>query len=331
LTTQKKLRYHHKPFLKSNMQWNLEQATELSQKPLFDVIFQARQVHCENHNPNEVEIATLCSIKTGSCPEDCKYCPQSAHHNTGLEKKPLMDKEEILKHAIEAKNSGATRFCMGAAWRKLHEKDTEKMCEIIAAVKDLGIETCATFGTINKQQAISMKEAGLDYYNHNLDTSEEFYDKIITTRPYAERLETLDNVADAGINICCGGIVGMGETFEDRLKMLVTLSKLKHQPNSIPINMLVKAKGTPLENAKDVDPFEYIRLVAITRIMFPKAFVRLSAGRFNMSEEMQAMCFMAGANSIFYGEKLLTTQNNDSNSDLELLKKLDLQQMIKRS
>lgn len=310
-------------------QWNLHEAVELSKIPLFDLIFQAREVHKQNHNANEVEIATLCSIKTGSCPEDCKYCPQSAHYNTGLKKEPLMVKEEILQHAKKAKESGATRFCMGAAWRRLHAKDTEKMCDIISSVKALGIETCATFGTLTKDQACAIKESGLDYYNHNLDTSEDFYDEIITTRPYEERLKTLEYVGEAGINICSGGIVGMGETFEDRLKMLITLSKLPVQPNSIPINMLVKAKGTPLENAKDVDVFEYIRLVAITRIMFPKAFVRLSAGRFNMSEEMQAMCFMSGANSIFYGEKLLTTQNNDSNEDLNLLKKLDLKQMQK--
>lgn len=309
------------------MQFTIEEAKKLYETPFFELISKAREVHKANHNAEEIEIATLCSIKTGSCPEDCKYCPQSAHYNTGLKKEPLMDKEEILKHATKAKESGATRFCMGAAWRKLHEKDTEKMCEIISSVKNLGIETCATFGTLSKEQAISIKNAGLDYYNHNLDTSEEFYDKIITTRPYQERLQTLEYVAEAGINICCGGIVGMGETIEDRLKMLITLTKLSVQPNSIPINMLVKAKGTPLENAKNIDPFEYIRLVAVTRIIFPKAFVRLSAGRFNMSDEMQALCFMAGANSIFYGEKLLTTENNDSNADLTLLQRLNLKQM----
>jgi len=309
--------------------WTIQEALDLSKTPFFELISKAMEVHKANHNANEVEIATLCSIKTGSCPEDCKYCPQSAHYNTGLKKEPLMDKEEILKHAKNAKESGATRFCMGAAWKKLHAKDTEKMCDIISSVKALGIETCATFGTLTQEQACAMKAAGLDYYNHNLDTSEEFYDKIITTRPYSEHIETLEHVADAGINICCGGIIGMGETFEDRLKMLVTLSKMKVQPNSIPINMLVRAKGTPLENAKPIDSFEYIRLVAITRIMFPKAFVRLSAGRINMSDEMQAMCFMSGANSIFYGEKLLTTQNNDTNSDLNLLTRLDLVQMKK--
>ncbi|MFT4967105.1 MAG: biotin synthase [Candidatus Deianiraeaceae bacterium] len=310
-------------------QWTIDEALTLSKIPLFDLIFQARNVHAQHHNAQEVEIATLCSIKTGSCPEDCKYCPQSAHYNTGLKKEPLMDKEEILSNAKKAQETGATRFCMGAAWRKLHKKDTEYMCDIISSVKALGIETCATFGTLDAEQAVSMKDAGLDYYNHNLDTSEEFYSKIITTRPYQERLDTLKYVADAGINICCGGIVGMGETFEDRLKMMITLSNLEKQPDSIPINMLVKVKGTPLENAKNIDSFEYIRLVAITRIMFPKAFVRLSAGRVNMSEEMQAMCFMSGANSIFYGDKLLTTENNDSNTDLELLKRLDLKQMKK--
>lgn len=308
--------------------WTIDEALDLLKMPFFELVSKAREVHKANQNENEVEIATLCSIKTGSCPEDCKYCPQSAHYNTGLKKEPLMDKEEILKHAIEAKNSGATRFCMGAAWKKLHEKDTDKMCDIISSVKALGIETCVTLGTLTKEQALKMKMAGLDFYNHNLDTSEEFYDKIITTRPYKDRLDTLENVGEAGINICCGGILGMGETMEDRIKMLVTLSNLPVQPSSIPINMLVRVKGTPLENANTIDSFDYIRIVAIARIMFPKAFVRLSAGRNNMTDEMQALCFMAGANSIFYGEKLLTTQNNDSNEDLQLLERLDLRQKV---
>lgn len=305
-------------------QWNLEEVTSLIQIPIFELIFQAREIHKANHNLSEVEIATLCSIKTGSCPEDCKYCSQSAHYNTGLKKEPLMDKEEILQHAIEAKNAGATRFCMGAAWKKLHEKDTDKMCDIISSVKNLGIETCVTLGTITNEQAHKMKNAGLDFYNHNLDTSEEFYSKIVTTRPYQDRLTTLANVADAGINICCGGILGMGETMEDRIKLLVTLSKLPVQPASIPINMLVRIKGTPLENAEHIDSFDYIRIVSVTRIMFPQAFVRLSAGRAYMNDEMQALCFMAGANSIFFGDKLLTTQNNRQNDDLQLLKKLNL-------
>ena len=307
-------------------QWNLNEALELLKMPFFELVSKAREIHTTNQNPSEVEIATLCSIKTGSCPEDCKYCPQSAHYNTGLQKEPLMDKEEILRHAKAAKDSGATRFCMGAAWKKLHEKDTDKMCDIISSVKSLGIETCVTLGTLTKEQAQKMKIAGLDFYNHNLDTSEEYYDKIITTRPYKDRLDTLENVGEAGINICCGGILGMGEAMEDRVKLLVTLSKLPVQPASIPINMLVRVKGTPLENAKTIDSFDYIRIVAIARIMFPKAFVRLSAGRNNMSDEMQALCFMAGANSIFYGEKLLTTENNDQNEDLQLLQRLNLVQ-----
>jgi biotin synthase len=307
-------------------QWNLNEALELLKMPFFELVSKAREIHTTNQNPNEVEIATLCSIKTGSCPEDCKYCPQSAHYNTGLKKEPLMDKEEILRHAKAAKDSGATRFCMGAAWKKLHEKDTDKMCDIISSVKSLGIETCVTLGTLTKEQAQKMKIAGLDFYNHNLDTSQEYYDKIITTRPYKDRLDTLENVGEAGINICCGGILGMGEAMEDRVKLLVTLSKLPVQPASIPINMLVRVKGTPLENAQSVDSFDYIRIVAIARIMFPKAFVRLSAGRNNMSDEMQALCFMAGANSIFYGEKLLTTENNDANEDLQLLQRLNLVQ-----
>ena len=309
--------------------WNVNEALELLKMPFFELVSKAREIHKENQNASEVEIATLCSIKTGACPEDCKYCPQSAHYNTGLKKEPLMEKEEILKHAIEAKNSGATRFCMGAAWKKLHEKDTDKMCDIISSVKALGIETCVTLGTLTKEQALKMKMAGLDFYNHNLDTSEEYYDKVITTRPYKDRLDTLENVGEAGINICCGGILGMGEAMEDRVKLLVTLSNLAVQPASIPINMLVRVKGTPLENADAIDSFDYIRIVAIARIMFPKAFVRLSAGRANMSDEMQALCFMAGANSIFYGEKLLTTENNDANEDLRLLERLNLVQMRK--
>lgn len=304
--------------------WNHEEVISLLQTPIFELIFKARETHKANHNVNEVEIARLCSIKTGACPEDCKYCPQSAHYNTGLPKEPLMDKEEILKHAGEAKNAGATRFCMGAAWKKLHEKDTDKICDIISSVRALGIETCVTLGSVTKEQARKMKNAGLDFYNHNLDTSEEYYRKIITTRPYQDRIDTLENIADAGINICCGGILGMGETMEDRAKMLVSLSGLPVQPASIPINMLVRVKGTPLENAKTIDPFDYIRMVATTRIMFPKAFVRLSAGRASMSDEMQALCFMAGANSIFFGDKLLTTQNNSQNDDLQLLQRLGL-------
>jgi biotin synthase len=309
--------------------WTVNEALELLKMPFFELVSKAREVHKVSQNANEIEIATLCSIKTGSCPEDCKYCPQSAHYNTGLKKEPLMEKEEILRHAKAAKESGATRFCMGAAWKKLHEKDTDKMCDIISSVKALGIETCVTLGTLTKEQALKMKMAGLDFYNHNLDTSEEYYDKVITTRPYKDRLDTLENVGEAGINICCGGILGMGEAMEDRVKMLVTLSNLAVQPASIPINMLVRVKGTPLENADAIDSFDYIRIVAIARIMFPKAFVRLSAGRSNMSDEMQALCFMAGANSIFYGEKLLTTENNDSNEDLQLLQRLNLVQMRK--
>lgn len=308
------------------MKYTENEVLSLFEMPLMDLLLKAHLIHRENHEANKVQLSSLCSIKTGSCPEDCKYCSQSAHYKSGLEKEPLMDIEKILEEAKSAKAKGAERFCMGAAWRKLHDRDTENICNIIKEVKNLGLETCMTLGMVSGQQAVKMKEAGLDYYNHNLDTSREFYPNIITTRTYDDRLETLANVAGAGINVCSGGILGIGETRTDRIKLLLELASLSPQPNSVPINSLVPIKGTPLgENAK-IDNFEFIRTVAVARILMPKAVVRLSAGRMEMTQEMQAMCFFAGANSCFYGEKLLTTENAEMNSDLELFKKLGINQ-----
>ena len=292
--------YHN---LDQNIQqdWQVEEVLKLFSMPFSDLIFKASNLHRQFHNPNEVQISTLLSIKTGACPENCKYCPQSAHYNTGLEKESLMAIEKILESAESAKKAGASRFCMGAAWRSLHDRDVEKICEIVEAVKETGLETCMTLGMLTDSQSKKLKEAGLDYYNHNIDSSEEFYSEIISTRNFADRLNTLKNVREAGLNVCSGGIVGMGEAREDRAKMLIVLANLPKQPESVPINMLVKVKGTPLENVANLDPFEFIRTIAVARIMMPKTKVRLSAGREEMNEQTQALCFLAGANSIFYG------------------------------
>ena len=289
------------------------------------MIFKAATIHREYHNPNQVQISTLLSIKTGSCPEDCKYCPQSAHYNTGLKKEPFMDIDKVVEAAIQAKEAGASRFCMGAAWRNLHDRDLEKVCNMVKEVKKLGMETCVTLGMINKDQSQKLKDAGLDYYNHNIDTSPKYYKEIISTRSFEDRLNTLQNIREAGINTCCGGIVGMGEEQSDRAMMLVTLANLPEHPGSVPINKLVKVKGTPLENTNTVDDFEFIKTIAIARIMMPKSFVRLSAGREEMSDQTQALCFLAGANSIFYGEKLLTTKNPENEKDLKLFAKLGIE------
>ena len=307
---------------KKTQDWQVEEVLELFSMSFNDLIFRASTLHRQNHNPNEVQISTLLSIKTGACPENCKYCPQSAHYDTGLEKQALMPIDKILESAENAKKAGASRFCMGAAWRSLHDRDVEKICEIVEAVKETGLETCMTLGMLTDSQSKKLKEAGLDYYNHNIDSSEEFYSEIISTRNFADRLNTLKNVREAGLNVCSGGIVGMGETREDRAKMLIVLANLPKQPESVPINMLVKVKGTPLENVANLDPFEFIRTIAVARIMMPKAKVRLSAGREEMNEQTQALCFLAGANSIFYGEKLLTTQNPQTQKDQELFAKL---------
>ncbi|MFZ9180641.1 MAG: biotin synthase BioB [Rickettsiales bacterium] len=308
----------------NNANWQIEEVIKLFSMPFNDLIFKASSLHREFHNPNQVQISTLLSIKTGGCPENCKYCPQSAHYDTGLQKQALMPIDEIVASANNAKKAGASRFCMGAAWRSLHDRDVEKICEIVQAVKDTGMETCMTLGMLTEKQSKQLKEAGLDYYNHNIDSSEEFYAEIISTRNFQDRLNTLKNVREAGMNVCSGGIVGMGETREDRAKMLIILANLPKQPESVPINMLVRVKGTPLENTQELDQFEFIRTIAVARIMMPKSKVRLSAGREEMNEQTQALCFLAGANSIFYGEKLLTTQNPQMQKDQELLSKLGM-------
>lgn len=305
-------------------EFSVEEVLALFALPFNDLLFKAAEIHRQFHDPNEVQISTLLSIKTGSCPENCKYCPQSAHYDTGLEKSGLMKMDEILKAANAAKQAGASRFCMGAAWRSLHDRDVENICEVVKEVGKTGLETCLTLGMLTDSQSKKLKEAGLDYYNHNIDSSPEFYSEIISTRNFEDRLNTLKNVREAGLNVCSGGIVGMGEKREDRAKMLIVLANLPKQPESVPINMLVKVAGTPLEKVEDLDEFEFIRTIAIARIMMPKSKVRLSAGRENMSEQTQALCFFAGANSIFYGEKLLTTDNPETQRDDALLKKLGI-------
>jgi biotin synthase len=304
--------------------WTVAQAQALFDKPLLELLFEAQTVHRQHFDPQQVQVSTLLSIKTGACPEDCKYCPQSSRYKTGLESERLMQVEQVLESARQAKAAGSTRFCMGAAWKNPHERDMPYLQQMVQGVKALGMETCMTLGMLDGTQAERLAEAGLDYYNHNLDTSPEFYGSIITTRTYQERLDTLDKVREAGIKVCSGGIVGLGETVSDRAGLLVQLANLPTPPESVPINMLVKVKGTPLADNADVDPFDFIRTIAIARIMMPSSYVRLSAGREQMSEQTQAMCFMAGANSIFYGCKLLTTPNPDEDKDLQLFRKLGL-------
>lgn len=300
----------------------MSQVTELFNKPLIDLLFEAQQIHRQHFDPRQVQVSTLLSIKTGACPEDCKYCPQSARYKTGLEAERLMEVEQVLESARQAKNAGSTRFCMGAAWKNPNDRDMPYLEQMVKGVKALGLESCMTLGTLTDSQAQRLAEAGLDYYNHNLDTSPEFYGNIITTRTYQERLDTLDKVRDAGIKVCSGGIVGLGESVKDRAGLLLQLANLPTPPESVPINMLVKVKGTPLADNDDVDAFDFIRTIAIARIMMPTSYVRLSAGREQMNEQTQAMCFMAGANSIFYGCKLLTTPNPEEDKDLQLFRKL---------
>jgi biotin synthase len=290
----------------------------------FELIHKAYCCHKENHTDADIELCVLSSIKTGTCPEDCAYCPQSGHYKTGLKREKLISVNAVLLQAKSAKANGAKRLCMGAAWRSPPDKDFPQILEMIKAVKNEGLETCMTLGMLNISQAKALKLAGLDYYNHNLDTSPEYYSSIITTRTYSDRLQTLAFVADAGINVCCGGILGMGESRQDRIRLLMALKSLKKAPTSIPINQLIPIPGTPLANQEPIDSFEFIRFIAITRLMFPKSMIRLSAGRESMSDEMQAWCFMAGANSIFYGDKLLTASNSTTNSDKSLLKRLNL-------
>ena len=305
--------------------WRIDEINALLALPFNDLMFKAHQVHLANFPANQVQISTLLSIKTGACPEDCGYCSQSAKHDTSLERERLLPLEEVIHAAQTAKNQGATRFCMGAAWRNPTDKNLERVIEMVQAVKGLGMETCVTLGMLNEPQANRLKDAGLDYYNHNLDTSPEFYGNVITTRTYEDRLNTLDHVRNAGINVCCGGILGMGETRQDRARLLQQLANMKFHPESVPINDLVKVEGTPLSHVPKLDPFEFIRTVAVARIIMPKSYVRLSAGRMEMTDEMQAWCFFAGANSIFYGDKLLTTDNPEKNHDQELFARLGIQ------
>ena len=304
--------------------WTLEEVNTLFAMPFNDLLFKAQTIHRANFDPNHVQVSTLLSIKTGACPEDCKYCPQSARYDTGLEKERLMEIKKVIERAKEAKAAGSTRFCMGAAWRNPKDRDMPYVTDMVREVKKLGMETCMTLGMLSREQALSLKQAGLDYYNHNLDTSPEFYGDIITTRTYQDRLDTLNNVREAGMNVCSGGIVGMGETGDDRSSLLIQLANLPQQPESVPINMLVKVKGTPLDKVEDLDEFEFIRTIAVARIMMPQSYVRLSAGRESMNEQTQALCFFAGANSIFYGCKLLTTSNPETHEDVMLFKKLGI-------
>lgn len=305
-----------------------QEAEEIFNKPLIPLLFDAQTIHKNNFDSNAIQISTLLNIKTGSCPENCSYCPQSAHYNTGLKKEPLMQIIEVIAAAARAKESGSTRFCIGAAWRGPSDKDLEIVCDIVREVKKLGLESCVTLGLLKKHQAENLKEAGVDFYNHNIDSSEEFYSKIITTRNFQDRIDTLEHVRAAGMKICCGGIIGMGETNEDRIKMLVFLANMDEQPESVPINKLIPIPGTPLANQPPVEGFDFVRTVALARILMPKTYVRLSAGRENMSDELQALCFLAGANSIFYGEKLLTAGNPAIERDDALFNKLGLEKMI---
>lgn len=306
--------------------WTLDEIKTIMDQPFNDLIFQAQTVHRQYFNPNEVQTSTLVNIKSGGCAEDCAYCSQSARNNADIEKERMMEVQEVLEQALVAKEKGATRLCMGAAWRNPTTKDFPRVLEMVRVVKDLGLETCLTLGMLNDDQVAQLKEAGLDYYNHNLDTSEAFYPKIITTRNYQDRLDTIDKVQKSGINVCSGGIIGMGEAHKDRAELLRTFSTMRHHPNSVPINLLVPVEGTPLAHMKGkTDSFEFIRVIATARILMPKTYVRLSAGRMTMTDEAQALCFLAGANSIFYGDKLLTTDNPESDHDIQLFKKLGLQ------
>lgn len=307
--------------------WSVEAIEALFALPFNDLIFKAQQVHREHFDANTVQLSTLLSIKTGGCPEDCGYCPQSAKYNTGVEAEKLMPIDEVLKAAQAAKDKGATRFCMGAAWRSPKDHQVEAVGEMVAAVKAMGLETCVTLGMLKEHQAKQLQEAGLDYYNHNLDTSPDFYGDIISTRTYQDRLDTLERVRDAGIKVCCGGIVGLGETVTQRAGLIAQLANMAEPPESVPINNLVKVEGTPLANNEEIDPLDFVRTIAVARITMPTSFVRLSAGRESMNESTQALCFLAGANSIFYGEKLLVTDNPELERDTKLFEKLGLKRL----
>ena len=305
--------------------WPVSKVEALFDLAFNDLLFKAQQVHREHFNPNEIQLSSLLSIKTGACPEDCKYCPQSALYKTGLEVERLMRVEKIVAAAKQAKDNGAARFCMGAAWRSPKDKDLAVVEEAIKQVKELGLETCATLGMLSEEQAQTLKAAGLDYYNHNLDTSAEYYSQVISTRSYQDRLDTLERVRKAGMNVCSGGIVGMGEIRRDRAALIANLANLPVPPQSVPINNLVKVSGTPLEEVEPVDDFEFIRTIAVARITMPNSYVRLSAGREEMNDQMQALCFMAGANSVFYGDDLLTTSNSSLQHDRDLMANLGIE------
>jgi biotin synthase len=307
--------------------WTRAEIRDLFALPFPDLIYQAQTLHRQNFDPAEVQVSTLLSIKTGGCPEDCAYCPQSAKYDTGVKAEKLMGLETVLAEAQAAKDAGASRFCMGAAWREPKDRDLDKVCAMIEGVRAMGLETCVTLGMLTNAQARRLKHSGLDYYNHNLDTSPEFYGEIITTRTYQERLDTLDHVRDAGIHVCCGGIVGMGEGADDRAGMIHALATLPVHPESVPINLLVQVEGTPLASGAALDPIDFVRTIAVARITMPRSMVRLSAGREDMSDEMQALCFLAGANSIFYGPKLLTTPNPAADRDKQLMDRLGLRAM----
>jgi biotin synthase len=307
--------------------WSRDEVAALYALPLNDLLFEAASVHRRTFDPNKVQLSTLLSIKTGGCPEDCAYCSQSIHNPTGLSAEKLMEVQRVLDEAQKAKDAGATRYCMGAAWRQPKDRDIEAVTLMVEGVKAMGMETCMTLGMLSVEQTLKLKDAGLDYYNHNIDTSEEFYDKIITTRTYQDRLDTLERVREAGIKICSGGIVGLGEEESDRVGMLMTLANLAVHPESVPINMLVRVEGTKLAKANALDPIDFVRTIAVARILMPLSMVRLSAGREHMSDELQAMCFFAGANSIFLGEKLLTTTNTHDGHDSQLFTKLGIEPM----
>ncbi len=302
--------------------WSIKKATKIFNLPIAELMYKAQTTHRKYFNPNLIQVSTLLSIKTGSCPENCSYCPQSAHYKTQVKKEPLIQLSKAVEAAKRAKEAGSTRFCMGAAWRGPTDQNLSIVCQMIKEIKKLGLETCVTLGLLKEHQAYVLKEAGLDFYNHNIDTSPEYYKKIITTRIFEDRIKTLEYIRNVGIKVCCGGILGMGETNKDRIKMLLILANLPQPPESIPINQLIKIPGTPLENSNNIDTFEFIRTIALTRIMIPKSYIRLSAGREQMSEELQTLCFLAGANSIFYGEKLLTANNHLPEKDNRLLNKL---------
>ena len=315
---------HHAAVSAPRHDWTVEEVKDLFAMPFNDLLFLAATVHRRHFDANKVQLSRLLSIKTGSCPEDCKYCPQSAHYDTGLEKEQLMEVQNVLTAAAKAKEEGATRFCMGAAWRNPTDRDFGKVLRMVEGVKSLGLESCATLGMLTTEQAHALAEAGLDYYNHNIDTSEEHYKEIITTRTFQDRLDTLANVRQAGMKVCCGGIVGMGESGDDRAAMLTTLATMEVHPESVPVNLLIRVPGTPLEGVADTDPLDFVRTVAVARVLMPKSHVRIAAGRQSMTDELQALCFFAGCNSIFCGDVLLTAGNAAPSHDQSLFDRLGL-------